>query len=132
MAIKRFPRRPFRDTLVLSVPAGFDEYQKPLTPTEYTVYNVHLQACNQTKRTGDRNSYNNEVVLKGKVWVYPLYSTPHYDYIALQAATQAAGGVMTCTVTTKDGSSHGPFTILTVDALPDDEDNLHHFELGLV
>lgn len=122
------PRRILRDTATFSVPSGFDRYQKPLTPTEYTVHNVHLQNDNRTRKTAD----NTEVTLSGILFVDARYSTPSLDFDALQRATQAAGGVMTCTVTNRRGGTSGPFTVLVIDGLPDDEDNLHHWELGLV
>lgn len=122
------PRRILRDTLTLSVPSGFDRYQKPLTPTVYTVQNVHIQNSNETRKT----SNNTEVLLRAILFVDARYSTPKLDYWALQAAVQAAGGVMTCTVTDRRGGTTGPYTVLVVDGLPDDEGNLHHWELGLV
>ena len=128
MAIKRFPRRIFRDTLILHVPAGFDRYQNPVGAKDYTISNVHVQSDNSTRKTAD----NTEVTLRGKCWVYPVYSTPPLDIEALQAQTQAAGGVMTCSVQNKAGKTIGPYTILVVNAYPDDEDNLHHYMLELV
>lgn len=122
------PRRILRDTLTLSVPGGFDRYQAPLEPTEYTVQNVHLQSNNETRKTTD----NTEVVLRAILFVDARYSTPALDFWALQTAAQQAGGVMTCTVTDRRGGVTGPYTVLVVDGLPDDEDNLHHWELGLV
>lgn len=122
------PRRILRDTLTLSVPSGFDRYQKPLDPTVYTVSNVHLQSDNSTHKSAQ----NTEVVLRGVLFVDSRYSTPKLDYWALQTATQQAGGVMTCTVTDKRGGVTGPYTVEVIDGLPDDEDNLHHWELGLV
>ena len=121
------PRRILRDTMTLSVPSGFDRYQKPLAPTVYTVRNVHIQADNSTRKT----STNTEVTLKGIVFIDARYSVPALDYESLQEATQAAGGVMTCTITNKRGSVTGPYTVLVVDGLPDDEDNLHHWEIGV-
>lgn len=128
MAIKRFPRRIFRDTLILNVPSYFDRYQNPQESTVYTIQNVHVQADNTTRKTGD----NTEVTLKGKCWVYPVYSVPRLDLEALQAGVQAAGGVMTCKVQNRWGNIVGPYTILAVDSYPDDEDNLHHYMLELV
>lgn len=122
------PRRILRDTLELSVPSGFDRYQAPLDPVVYTVHNVHIQNNNETRKTAS----NTEVVLRAILFVDARYSTPALDYWALQEAAQAAGGVMTCTVTDKRGGVSGPYTVLVVDGLPDDEDNLHHWELGLV
>ena len=122
------PRRILRDTLTLSVPGGFDRYQAPQEPTVYTVQNVHLQSNNETRKTTD----NTEVVLRALLFVDARYSTPALDFLSLQTAAQQAGGVMTCTVTDRRGGVTGPYTVLVVDGLPDDEDNLHHWELGLV
>ena len=121
------PRRILRDTLTLSVPSGFDRYQNPLNPTVYTVENVHLQSDNSTHKTAQ----NTEVTLRGVLFVDSRYSTPALDFWALQEATQALGGVMTCTVTDRRGGVTGPYSVLVVDGLPDDEGNLHHWELGL-
>ena len=118
------PRRILRDTLTLTVPGGFDRYQNPTDPTVYTVKNVHLQADNSTHKTPQ----NTEVTLRGVLFVDARYSTPALDYWALQAA----GGVMTCTVTDRRGGTTGPYEVQVVDGLPDDEANLHHWELGLV
>lgn len=122
------PRRIMRSTAAFSVPTEFDRYQNPGKPDSYTVHNVHLQADNSTHRTAQ----NTEVVLRGKLFIDGRYSSPALDYEALQASAHAAGGVMTVTVTNKHGDPSGPYTVVTVDALPDDEDNLHHWELGLV
>lgn len=122
------PRRILRDTLTLTVPGGFDRYQQPSESTQYTVHNVHIQADNSTRKTTD----NTEVTLTGLIFVDARYSTPALDYEALQAAAQAAGGVMTCTVKNRHGSESGPYTVLIVDGLPDDNDRLHHWELGVV
>ena len=122
------PRRIMRSTAAFSVPTEFDRYQNPGKPDSYTVHNVHLQADNSTHRTAQ----NTEVVLRGKLFIDGRYSSPALDYEALQASAHAAGGVMTVTVTNKHGDPSGPYAVVTVDALPDDEDNLHHWELGLV
>ena len=122
------PRRILRSTATFSVPGGFDRYQAPLQPTTYVVGNVHLQADNSTHKTAQ----NTEVTLRGVLFIDARYSTPSLDYEALQEAAQAAGGVMTVTIKDRRGSTTGPYTVLVVDALPDDEDNLHHYELGLV
>lgn len=122
------PRRILRDTMTLSVPSGFDRYQQPMEPTVYTVTSVHLQSNNETRKTTD----NTEVTLRGTLFVDARYSSPQLDYWALQAQTQQLGGVMTCTVTDRRGNVTGEYIIAVVDGLPDDEANLHHWELGLV
>ena len=122
------PRRILRDSAVFSVPAGFDRYQNPINPVQYSVSSVHLQADNSTHKTAQ----NTEITLRGILFVDARYSTPRLDYEALQESAQAAGGVMTVTVTDKRNNEIGPFTVVVVDALPDDEDNIHHWEIGLV
>ena len=114
--------------MTLSVPKSFNRYQLAQAPDTYTVKNVHIQMDNTTVKRSD----NTEVTLKGIIFVDARLSTPHLDYQTLQEQVQAVGGVMTCTVTDKRGKSSGQFTILVVDGLPDDEDNLHHWELGVV
>ena len=121
------PRRILRDTMTLYVPTSFDRYQKPVN-TVYTVRNVHVQSDNRTVKS----QLNDEVTLSGTVFVDARYSFPKLDYDALQEAAQAAGGTMTCTITNKAGRTSKMYTIQIVDALPDDEDNLHHYELGVV
>lgn len=120
------PRRILRSSAVFSVPTGIDRYQKP-TYTTYTVYNVHCQSDNSTRKTAQ----NTEVSLRGILFIDARHSTPALDYTALQEAAQAAGGVMTVRVTGRDGRTSPAYTVLVVDELSDDEDNLHHWELGL-
>lgn len=109
------------------MPSGFDRYQNP-TGTTYTVASVHLQSDNSTHRTAQ----NTEVTLRGVLFVDGKISSPQLDYWALQSAAQQAGGQMTVTVKDRRGAVSGPFTVAVVDGLPDDEDNLHHWELGVV
>ena len=122
------PRSILRDTLTLFVPQAFDQYQKPASVKTFTVNNVHLQIDNTTIKRSD----NSEVTLRGVLFVDARLSCPRLDYQELQEAVQAAGGVMTCKVTDRRGRSGKEMTILTVDGLPDDEDNIHHWELGVV
>ena len=123
------PRRILQDTLTLKVPTAFDRYQKPTQPQRtFVVKNVHYQGDNRTKlSTG-----NSEVTLTGTIFIDSRYSSPKLDYEALQESAQAAGGEMTATITGKHGGTIGPFRVVIVDGLPDDEDNLHHWEIGVV
>ena len=120
------PRRILRDTAVFHVPSGVDKYQKPTT-SDTTINCVHIQASNDVRK----NAQNVEITLRAILFVDARYSKPHVDLWALQEAAEAAGGVMTCTVTTKYNATLGPLTVAVVEALPDDEGNLHHWEIGL-
>lgn len=123
------PRRILTDTLTLNVPAAFDGYQAPTgAVTTYSVKCVHYQGDNTTKLT----TGNREVTLRGIIFIDGRYSQPVLNYEALQESVQAAGGVMTASITGKRGGTIGPFNVLTVDGLPDDEGNLHHWEIGVV
>ena len=114
--------------MTLIVPKSFDRYQKAQAPDTYTIRNVHIQMDNTTVKRTD----NSEVTLKGIIFVDGRLSTPRLDFQTLQEGVQAVGGVMTCKITDRRGKTSGEYTILTVDGLPDDEDNLHHWELGVV
>lgn len=122
------PRRILKDTAIFTIPISFDRYQKPVNVETYTVTGVHVQADNSTHKTAG----NTEVVLRGVLFIDARHSAPRLDYEALQEKAQKAGGVMTCRIQSRRGSMSGPFTVLVIDALPDEEDNLHHYELGLV
>lgn len=115
------PRRILTDTASFSVPTGFDVYQTP-TYTTYEVKAVHVQNTNETKKTAE----NTEVVLRSVLFIDGRLSSPKLDYMSLQAAAQSAGGVMKVTIGAE------AYTVLTVDAVPDDTGRLHHYELGLV
>lgn len=116
------------DTLVLNVCAQVDAWQN-VSQTQYTVNNVHLQNTNETVKSKE----NTEVVLRSVLFIDGARSTPVLDYDALAEQSQKAGAPMTCTVTNAQGQTLGPFTILTVDPVPDvPSTRIHHIELGLV
>ena len=127
------PRRILTDRVTFLCPAGFDEYQKPTGEQRVEIANVHLQADNITKRINtDASGYNTEVTLKGILFVDARYSRPLPDLEALQEDTQKAGGILTCEVENRAGGLSGPYTVVSVDALPDDEGRLHHYEIGVM
>ena len=92
------PRRILRDSVVFHVPTGVDRYQTPTTE-DVTIECVHIQADNSVRKTPN----NTEVTLRATLFVDARYSKPHVDLWGLQEAAQAAGSVLTCTVTTKYG-----------------------------
>lgn len=115
-----------RDTVVIKVPTGVDRYQQT-TDKSYTVRHVHMQSDNHTKK----GPGNTEVSLKGTLFVDARRSMPRLDWEALQEAAQAAGAQMTLEVINRAGKRSGPYTVEIVDGLPDDEDHLHHWEIGV-
>ena len=128
------PRRILQETLVVGIPEEFDRWQWPLIenteehPDVVIVKHVHFQYVNETRQTAT----NDEVQLKGIVFVDAKYSTPQLDYEDLQRMVQEAGGVMQCIIVTRRGTEIGPMNIVAVDACPDDEANVHHWELGVM
>ena len=127
LMLSTIPARILRDTAVFFIPTGMDKYQQTVNKTEI-VRRVHLQSDNSTRKTGT----NTEVVLRGVLFIDARLSFPTLDYWALQESAQAAGAVMTVSVTDRSGKTTGPYTVLTIDGLPDDEGNTHHWELSLV
>lgn len=122
------PSRILRDTLTLYVPSAVSRYQTVTNGASYTVNNVHIQGSNDTRITTD----NTEVSLRALLFVDVRNSSPNLDYMALQSAAQKAGGVMTCSVKHRNSTTTGTYTVLVVEAVPDDDGNVHHWELGLV
>lgn len=126
--LRPIPQRILQSKATFKVPGGVDRYQKPTGETTYVVSKVHLQNDNSTVHTAT----NEEVTLRGILFVDARLSTPVLDYTALQEAAQAAGSTMTVTVTDKRGRTTPVMSVVTVDALPDDEDNIHHYEIGVI
>lgn len=115
------------DTMTLHVCMGLGTWQERDEET-YTINNVHLQSTNEIRKAKD----NTEVVLRSVLFIDGVRSFPSLDYDALADESEKAGGPMTCTVTNKAGQTLGPFTILTVDPVPDvPSTRTHHIELGL-
>jgi hypothetical protein len=96
-------------------------YQKQ-TYTEYTVNKVHLQPTNEIRKTQD----NTEIVLRSVLFVDAKTSTPFLDWCALLQTAHRNRGDMRVIVRNEE------YTVLTIDALRDDTDNLHHWEVGLI
>lgn len=116
------PARMLSQTASVSVPTQIDPWGAATASTSYTVQRVHLQNCSETRKTKD----NTEVQLRSILFVDARISSPALDYWQLQQTAQSAGGLLSVTV---DGDV---YTVLTVDAVPDDTGRLHHWELGLV
>ena len=119
--LKPIPAKILRSTATVKVCNGVDMYQNQKYDT-YTVKRVHLQPTNEIRKTQS----NTDIVLRSILFVDARISTPHLDYYALLHNAHNASGDVRVIVRGEE------YTVLTVDALRDDSDNLHHFELGLV
>lgn len=90
--------------------------------TPYTVKRVHLQPCASVRKT----SANTDVVLRSMLFVDARLSRPSLDWEQLLHTAQQCGGDVSIL---HRGQT---YTVATVERIPDDEDNLHHWEIGLV
>lgn len=126
--LRPIPAVLLKDSVQVSVCKGLDAWQVPQYAT-YTVKNVMLQNTNEVKKSKD----NTEVVLRSILFIDGLMSTPQLDFEQLVEMSEAAGAPLTCTVTDYAGHTLGPYTVVTVDPVPDvPETRIHHTELGLV
>lgn len=119
--LKPIPSRILKSTATVKVCTGVDLYQNQ-TYEEYTVRRVHIQPTNEIRKT----QTNTDCVLRSVLFVDARTSTPHLDWFALLEQAHENGGDMRVTVRGQE------YTVLSVDALRDDTDILHHYEVGLV
>lgn len=119
--LKPIPAQILKSTATVKVCTGTDRYQNQ-TYAEYTVHRVHLQPTNEIRKTQS----NTEIVLRSILFVDAKTSTPALDWCALLDSAHDIGGDMRVIVRGTE------YTVQSVDALRDDTDNLHHYEIGLV
>ncbi len=115
------PRQLLTQTATVQASTGVDVWQKPTYAT-HTVTHVHLQSSNAIRRTPQ----NTEVVLSAILFVDAKRSAPLIDWPALLRVALAKGGDVKVTV------SGITYTAQNVDAVPDNLNRLHHYEVGLV
>ena len=119
--LKPIPSRILRSTATVKVCSGVDRYQNQ-TYTEYTVAKVHLQPTNEIRKTQD----NTEIVLRSILFVDVKTSSPALDWCGLLQTAHVNRGDMRVIVRGEE------YAVIGVDALRDDTDNLHHWEVSLV
>lgn len=88
----------------------------------HTVKRVHLQPEHSVRKSKD----NTDVVLRALLFVDARISSPALDWEALFLTAQKAGGDVIVKLRSQ------VYTVASVERIPDDEDNLHHWEIGLV
>lgn len=119
--LKPIPAKIMRSTATVEACTGVDRYQNQ-TYTTYTVKNVHLQPTNEVKKTPD----NTDMVLRSILFVDKRHSKPDLDWTALFMAAHDIGGDVRVVVRNVE------YTVVLVDALRDDTDQFHHWEISLV
>lgn len=115
------PSRILRSTVTIDVCTGIDIYQNQ-EYTSYTVKNVHLQPTERIVKT----TTNTDQQLTGILYVDAKKSVPALNWRAMLETAHELGGDMHITV------RNVKYTVMTVDGLRDDTDNLHHWEIGVV
>ena len=118
--LKPIPAKIMRSTATVKACTGLDRYQNP-TYAEYTVKKVHIQPTNEIRKTPD----NTDCTLRSILFVDARRSTPALDWEGLLRTAHEHGGDLRVTVRGVE------YTALTVDALRDDSDRLHHWEIAL-
>ena len=119
--LKPIPSKILRSTATVEACTGVDRYQNPVYES-YTVRNVHLQPTNEARKTTD----NTECTLRSILFVDKTHSKPALDWDALFSTAHSSGGDVKVTV------RNVVYTVASVDALRDDTDLFHHYEIGLV
>ena len=105
--LKPIPKKIMRSTATVNVCTGTDRYQNQQY-TAHIVKHVHLQPTNEIRKTQD----NTDCTLRAILFVDARVSTPFLDWCALLRGTE--------------------YTVMGVDELRDDTDELHHWEVSLV
>lgn len=118
--LRPIPARILRSTAVVDVCTAIDLYQKQ-TYTQYIVNHVHLQPTAEIRKT----TTNTDQQLKSILFVDARLSIPQLDWTTLFEYAHAIGGDMRVTV------RGVTYTVMAVDALRDDTDLLHHYEIAL-
>lgn len=119
--LRPIPARILRSTATVKVCNGTDIYQNQQY-TEYTVERVHLQPSTNIVKARD----NTEAQLRGILFVDARISSPALDWRGLLESAHALGGDVRVIVRGTE------YTVLTVDELRDDTDELHHWEIGVI
>lgn len=118
--LKPIPAKIMRSTATVKACTGLDRYQKQ-TYTEYTVKNVHVQPTNEIRKTVN----NTDETLNSILFVDRKHSKPLLDWESLFETAHKMGGDMRVIIRGRE------YTVFSVDALRDDTDNFHHYEIGL-
>lgn len=118
--LKPIPAKILRSTATVKVCTGVDRYQKQ-TYTDYTVEHIHVQPTNEVRKTPQ----NTDCTLRSILFADFKHSTPFDWWAHFTDAHEKAGDVLVVV-------DQITYTVATVEALQDDTDRLHHWEIGLV
>lgn len=119
--LRPIPARIMRSCATVRVCTGTDRYRKPEYDT-YTVEGVHLQPTSEVRKTRE----NTEVSLRGLLFADGRRTRPALEWDRLLKTAEENGGDMKVTVRETE------YTVAAADALRDDTDSFHHWEIALV
>lgn len=126
-SLRSIPSKILKSTATVTVCTGVDTYQNQTVDT-YTVKRVHVQPTNEIRKTAE----NTDITLRSILFVDARISEPYLDWYGLLKTAHDNKGDMRVTVTDQHGVEIGQYTVAGCDALRDDTDNLHHWEIALV
>lgn len=115
------PAQILRSTATVQACTGVDVYQNQTYAT-YTVERVHLQPTAEIRKSAT----NTDEQLKAVLFVDARKSKPALDWSGLLTQAHEHGGDVRVTV------RGVTYTAMTADALRDDTDHFHHWEIGLM
>jgi hypothetical protein len=118
--LKPIPAKILKSTALVKVCTGVDRYQQQ-TYSEYTVRHVHVQPTNEIRKTPN----NTDCTLRSILFADVRHSTVFDWWAQFNTAHENAGDVRVIV-------NGVEYTVESVDALKDDTDRLHHWEIGLV
>lgn len=114
------PARILRSNAIVKVCSGTDVYQNQ-TYDAYAVQRVHIQPTTEIRKTPT----NTDQQLRSILFVDARRSSPALEWEGLLRSAHEKGGDMRVIIRGVE------YTALTVDALRDDSDRLHHWEITL-
>lgn len=109
-----------RTTATVKACTGIDRYQNPIYQT-YTIKKTHLQPTNEIRKTAN----NTDCILRSILFVDKRHSTP-LDWWAIFNTAHQAGGDVKVIVRGQE------YTVFAIDELRDNDDQFHHWEIGLL
>lgn len=118
--LKPIPAKILRSTATVKVCTGIDRYQEQ-TYSEHTIRHVHVQPTNEVRKTPS----NTDCTLRSILFADARHSTAFDWWAQFKSAHENAGDVRVVVGGVE-------YTVFSVDALKDDTDQLHHWEIGLV
>lgn len=119
--LKPIPARIMRSTATVKVCTGLDRYQNQQYE-EYEVKKVHLQPTSEIRKT----TTGTDCTLRSILFADRRHSQPDLAWDELLRQAHERGGDVRCTVRGTE------YTVMAADALRDDTDQFHHWEIALV